>query len=148
MAAGLIAGLIVTVAAGAENVDVTFPNGDRFVGDRNGSAVMQYAGGTRYEGAFVRGAPSGAGRLYLTNGDVFDGQFDPETGRVVGRYAFADGARLDAAFTAWLPDGAGVLTLADGTRFEGMWSAGAVVSLTRVEGAGEAPALFCFFGAC
>jgi len=136
-------------AAYSDDFNVTLPNGDHFIGSRDGQGVYTYASGATYDGDFLHGVPHGQAVFQLANGDIYQGGFADGAAAGDGVYTFTNGTLFDGGFAAWVPEGTGALTLADGTRFEGTWSAGAAVSVTRVSGTGDLPSVTpCYFGLC
>lgn len=58
----------------------------------NGSGVVQWKNGDRYEGMVVDGDLSGQGTYYYNNGDKYEGGWQQGKKTGLGRYTFADGS--------------------------------------------------------
>ena len=92
-----------TIAAEPVPVSETYPNGDRFIGQRllgqrEGRGVYYYANGDRYDGEYHSGRATGVGTFYAANGARYEGEF------------------VDGHF-----EGQGTLTLPDGSQLVGRW---------------------------
>ena len=79
---------------------------------------------SRTEGTFNNGLLFGFGRIILSNGEIFCGQFvyGKMTGR--GEYQRMDGSKYEGEFSEGIPHGKGKEKMSDGSTFEGIYFGG------------------------
>ena len=63
-----------------EQVNLTFPNGDKYVGEfkddkPNGKGTYTWSDGRKYEGEFEDGKQNGQGTYTFLNGDKYEGEW-------------------------------------------------------------------------
>ncbi len=96
---------------------------------KNGSGVLEYSNGDKYEGDFKEGKFQGQGSYIFANGDTYKGAFAEDKFNGKGTYTFANGDVYEGNFKDDLFDGKGKLTTKVAT-YEGDFKAG------RMEGKG------------
>lgn len=129
---------------GAQNTTVILSNGEelKYVGMvdasgrpisgtlyyRNGMSAkidleagsVTYSDGTVYYGSLDADyRRSGTGRLEMTNGDSYTGEFEADRLTGKGIYSFASGDIYEGDFVDGVKDGAGKYTASDGSIYEG-----------------------------
>ena len=88
------------------------------------SKAKQWADGTRYEGAWRDGQPSGKGTTTWADGSTYEGEHAAGRPHGQGRCSFAAGGTYVGRFSEGQRHGRGVLTYANQERWEGDWSNG------------------------
>ena len=86
--------------------------------------AKQWADGTRYEGAWQDGQPSGKGTTTWADGSTYQGEHAAGRPHGQGRCSFAAGGTYVGRFSEGQRHGHGVLTYANQERWEGDWSYG------------------------
>lgn len=86
----------------------------------NGSGVMTWPSGHRYEGTYQKGQPSGAGAMYWPNGQKYSGEF--RKGQMIGKgqLIWPDGQNLSSNEWNGLVTGQGLHTRPDGRSYSGV----------------------------
>ncbi|MEM1424938.1 MAG: hypothetical protein AAGF75_00075 [Cyanobacteria bacterium P01_H01_bin.130] len=107
-------------------------NGDRYEGDfvdgqRTGAGRYEYAAGGFYIGGFLNGRFSGDGVFEAAQGHRYEGEFFEGQFNGQGTYRTADGNTYMGEFKNNTFHGEGTYTYADGRSLSGMWEAGGYV---------------------
>ena len=81
-----------------EQVNLTFPNGDKYVGEfkddkPNGKGTYTWSDGGKYEGEYKDGKKNGQGTKTWTNGDMYEGKFKVGKYHGQGTYTWNDGRK-------------------------------------------------------
>ena len=79
---------------------------------------------SRTEGIFTNGFLCGYGRIFLSDGEIFMGEFMYNKLNGLGTYIKNDGEIYKGSFFEGLPQGNGRELFSDGSRFEGFYLAG------------------------
>jgi hypothetical protein len=75
-----------------------------------------------YAGSMVRGVRDGSGKLWLNNGDMYEGQWRGDELHGQGRIAYQTGAVYEGDFEDGRRHGWGTLIYANGDVYEGSWN--------------------------
>ena len=107
-------------------------NGDRYEGDfvdgqRTGAGRYEYAAGGFYIGGFLNGRFSGDGVFEAAQGHRYEGEFFEGQFNGQGTYRTADGNTYMGEFKNNTFHGEGTYTYADERSLSGMWEAGGYV---------------------
>lgn len=113
----------------ANEGDVTFPNGERYVGElrggvRSGHGTYTWPDGRKYSGEFRAGQPDGYGTYSFANGEKYEGEFRSNRRTGQGTYGWPDGRKYVGQFADDQPHGRGAQTWADGRTFTGEFRRG------------------------
>ncbi len=104
------------------------PDGEVFRGtfrdNERETGVVIYPDGTRYEGPFAGGEPSGTGMLELPDGGVYEGVFSGGEPNGKGVFTAANGDVYRGMFANGYPEGEIEVTLAQGGVERQTWVAG------------------------
>ncbi len=109
---------------------VTYSDGSVFFGTlsaefkREGSGVLSFANGDKYEGEFVSDEINGYGTYEYSNGDRYEGNFKNGIINGYGVYRYANGDVYSGNFSNGLKNGEGTFVLSDGSKFEGTFENG------------------------
>ncbi len=109
---------------------VVYANGDRYEGnfandvisgvsDENYKCVYTYANGDKYEGDFVGGKKHGTGKMTFADGSSYEGQFISDLRDGEGTQVYSDGSTYKGSFTKDLRNGYGEFTWASGDSYKG-----------------------------
>lgn len=115
---GIIEGEVVSESPDGEVFRGTFRNSERETG------VVIYPDGTRYEGPFASGEPSGTGILELPDGGVYEGTFSGGEPNGNGVFTAANGDVYRGTFANGYPEGEMEVTLAQGGVERQTWAGG------------------------
>ena len=91
-------------------------------GLKEGTGVIEFAGGSRYEGGFVGDQPGGVG-VYATDEFRFEGGF--REGKMNGgdcRCVWGNGRRYDGGYVDDMKHGYGEFTYVNGKIYKGGWA--------------------------
>ncbi len=118
---GVVSGDAVYETVDGETFKGTFENNEPVEG------TLTYPDGSRYQGPFADGLPSGQGILVTADGGTFFGGFVAGELHGAGRYVDADGVVFQGNFVNDNPDGELTVTKADGTVVTGVFKEGELI---------------------
>jgi len=100
-------------------------------GFAQGQGVVQWyedgRPGVTYEGAVVRGAASGQGKLTMPDGVTYEGGWLDGKQSGSGKYSAPGGARYEGEWEDGAPNGRGIMHGGSGEVLDGIWKSGAYV---------------------
>jgi hypothetical protein len=110
---------------------MTWSNGERYEGDwqaghENGLGVHTSNTGDVYSGQFLQDKEIGIGKDTWKNGDTYEGEGTNEALQGLGVYVFKSGEIKAGNFAGSDLEGFAVYTAADGSTWKGSWHAGAL----------------------
>jgi hypothetical protein len=88
-------------------------------GYAEGTGVLTWASGNRYEGDVRAGVINGNGTFYWTNGDWYQGEFRDGRRHGVGTHYFGCSGRYQGEFQNGMMHGVGAFYMANGDHYEG-----------------------------
>lgn len=116
--------------------DYTYASGTRFYGSlgddgpADGSGLMVFANGDRYDGNFEDGLRSGCGTLTFADGQQYVGQFADDRFNGIGQWIGLAGERYVGQFQDNNCEGWGTWVAADGSARSGVWQQNTLVGDT------------------
>lgn len=81
--------------------------------------VVEFEGGERYEGAWVRETMNGRGTYYYSSGNVYEGQWKDGAKHGRGKHTWADGNIYEGEWEEDKMHGRGKYTFPAGSEYEG-----------------------------
>lgn len=114
----------------AKKKTISYPNGDKYVGEVNsrnkkeGTGTMYYASGTVYVGQWKNDEENGFGTKTWYDGDKYEGQFLGGNQNGYGVYIWTDGNKYEGQFQNGCINGHGVYIWTDGSKYVGEWKDG------------------------
>jgi uncharacterized caspase-like protein len=102
----------------------TYPNGDKYVGEfqgskANGPGTVSYANGAKTEGDFVNGKLNGKGTITQKNGDRFEGNFKDNLKNGQGTLILVNGYKYIGEFKSDKQNGQGTAIFPNGNKYVG-----------------------------
>jgi len=101
-------------------------------GFADGQGVVQWYEDGRpavtYEGALVRGAASGQGKLTMPDGATYEGGWLDGKQEGSGKYSAPGGARYEGEWKDGVPNGRGIMHDPSGAVMDGIWKSGTYVA--------------------
>jgi hypothetical protein len=91
-----------------------------------------------YSGEAVRGEPEGSGVLRFDNGDRYEGDFEDGFPEGTGEYRWKNGDLYGGEFRRGTLHGEGTLRFSDGTELRALWNEGRLVTRQGPRGSGAA----------
>ena len=118
----------VSQAQGVAEPDAVTPDGGRYYGPlahglRQGEGTVEWDGGVRYEGGFLKGLFEGKGKL-VGHGEEYAGEFKAGQYAGQGRLKSQDGRKYQGEFVAGRMHGHGEYTTPDGQIYDGSFETG------------------------
>jgi hypothetical protein len=97
-------------------------------GFAQGNGVVQWyedgKPGVTYEGALVRGAASGQGKLTMPDGATYEGGWREGKQEGSGKYSAPSGVRYEGEWKDGVPNGPGIMHDPSGAVLDGIWKSG------------------------
>ncbi len=88
---------------------------------QNGTGTYLYPSGAKYTGQFVAGQIQGLGSLYISNGDVYTGEWSHNFRQGKGKMMYANGDVYFGSFVRSKINGLGIMKYAQGGSYSGEW---------------------------